>query len=66
MDTVLRRIGLTHTGDAAVMPAPKQAAHRVTGALGRLLLTMARATGKRLLVIEREPPPSEWYRFPLP
>jgi hypothetical protein len=64
MDTVLRRIGLTHTGDASVMSAPQQAAH--PGALGRLMLTMARATAKRLLLIQREPPPSEWYRFPLP
>ena len=66
MDTVLRRTGLTHTGDASVMSAPQQAAHRVTGALGRLMLTMARDTAKRLLLIQREPPPSEWYRHPLP
>ena len=66
MDTILRQAGLTRIGDAPVTRAPQPGAGRVTQAFGRLLLTMAQATAQRVILPQRDPPPAEWFRFPLP
>jgi hypothetical protein len=61
MDTVL-----TRAGDAPVArPSPSEASG-ITGARGRLLLTMAQSTAERVVLPQRDPPPPDWYRFPLP
>ena len=65
MDTVLLPAGLTRTGDAPIARAPQPGARRVTRALGRLLLTMARTVEERVILPQRDVPP-EWFRYPLP
>ena len=57
---------LTRTGDAAALAAPTGGIPGVTRGLGRLLLAMAQTTAERVILPQRDPPPPEWYRFPLP
>jgi hypothetical protein len=54
---------LTRTGDA---PVTQPGVRRVTRAFGRLLLTMAQPAEERVISPQRDPPPPEWFRFPLP
>jgi len=61
MDTVL-----TRTGDASALPAPSGGTHRASRMLGRLLLSMAQTAAERLVSSQRDPPPPEWYRYPVP
>jgi hypothetical protein len=66
MDTVLRQAGLARAGDVPVTRAPPLGARGVTRAFGRLLLTMAQTPAQRVILPQRDPPPPEWFRFPLP
>ena len=66
MDTILRQAGLTRASDAPAVGAPWPVGSTIARAIRRLLLSMAQITVERLLLVQREPPPSEWYRFPLP
>ena len=66
MDTVFIPTGLTRTGDASVTRMPTPDTGGITLAFGRLLLTMAQTAAERLVSSQRDPPPAEWYRFPLP
>ena len=61
MDTVL-----TRTGDALVREAPHLRPGGATRALLRSLLAMAQVAAERLVSPQRDPPPREWFRFPLP
>lgn len=66
MDTVLRQAGLARIGDVPVTRMPTPDTGGVTRAFRRLLLTMAQTAGQRVILPQRDPPPPEWFRFPLP
>jgi hypothetical protein len=61
MDTIL-----TRAGDVPVTRTPAPEADGITRTLGRFLLTMAQTAAERLVSPQRDPPPSKWYRLPLP
>ena len=64
MDPGPTHTGLTHAGDAAVIPAPQQGA-TVRKAPGWLLLAMAHIPAPRLVLPQRGLS-AEWFRFPPP